>query len=215
MSPRSFTGQTTRALPGELVRIPLLRRLLDRQYAPHSNHKHGAERLFHSVHGDFAAARLDIPPWRLEDFDNVDSPLRLPDERFRIFACDCRALFWLDRLLPQTRLLRDRDGNVGISDFDYKRHLTYPGALEWLMNDVPVVAGRRITAAGQPEAVALQNFGSALALDRLFNRQRFVGAFAQLRYPLTDAGKTPELGCRRPLLPAHSIPAHSGLHFKH
>lgn len=64
-----------------------------------------------------------------------------------------------------------------------------------------------------PSAVTLHNMGSAFCPYRLFNRTEFVNALQRLGYRLVDEWKSPDLGCRIPYFPSHSIPAYTGFYF--
>lgn len=75
-----------------------------------------------------------------------------------------------------------------------------------LLNKVPVYA--------MPDAVTLQNMGSAFCPNHLFNRDEFLRQFARLGYALVDEWKTPELSCRIPFEPRHSIAAYSGFYLQ-
>jgi putative methyltransferase (TIGR04325 family) len=57
-------------------------------------------------------------------------------------------MFWLEKLLPQCKLLFDWGGNVGISYFGYRKYLSYDRELTWLICDLPAVIelGKRISA---------------------------------------------------------------------
>ncbi len=267
-------GNSTSSLLGRLVikvgeRVPLLRPALNAAYARHFNKAAGRIRIFRGVYPDFATAARDTPPHRQRGYDNDESAAAAIEDRRRIFPFDYPVLFWLAKLLPECKLLFDWGGNVGVTYYAYRRYLTYPPGLRWLVSDLPSTAalGRRLQeqepaselaftstldelchadvllAAGslhfmedpfaglraasalprhvvlnkvpayeQPSAVTLHNFGTAFCPYHLFNRAEFVGAFERLGYRLVDQWQSPDLGCRIPFFPEHSIPAYSGFY---
>jgi len=73
-----------------------------------------------------------------------------------------------------------------------------------LLNKVPVYA--------QPAAVTLQNMGTALLPNHLFNETEFVNQFAALGYRQIDAWDT-DLACYIPFYPEHSIRGYKGYYF--
>lgn len=75
-----------------------------------------------------------------------------------------------------------------------------------LLNKVPVY--------DRPAAVTLQNFGSALCPNHLFNGADLRARFEQWGYRLVDSWQVLELGCQIPLFPEHCIDAYSGFYFE-
>ncbi|MDB6084616.1 MAG: hypothetical protein JWN43_2497 [Gammaproteobacteria bacterium] len=73
-----------------------------------------------------------------------------------------------------------------------------------LLNKVPVYS--------LPGAVTLQNMGTALVPNHLFNESEFVGKFTELGFRLEDEWQT-ELSCHIPFHPEHSICAYKGFLF--
>jgi putative methyltransferase (TIGR04325 family) len=72
----------------------------------------------------------------------------------------------------------------------------------------------KVPAYDRAAAVTLQNMGSALCPNHLFNRCDFVRSFEHLGYRLIDEWKVPELSCRIPFFRDHSISAYSGFYFR-
>lgn len=75
-----------------------------------------------------------------------------------------------------------------------------------LVNKVPVYA--------RASAVTLQNMGTALSPNHLFNRASFVREFKNLGYQLIDEWETPDMSCEIPFFRDHSIRAYSGFYFR-
>lgn len=65
-----------------------------------------------------------------------------------------------------------------------------------------------------PAAVTLQNMGTAICPNHLFNRNEFVRQFALLGYRMIDEWAIPGLSCRIPFFRSHSIAAYSGFYFR-
>ena len=135
-------------LADHAARIPLLRGLLSRAYRHAFNRARGRVRLFYGLYPDFASAIREVPPYWIQGYDNEQTADRNAHERLQICAFDYPIMFWLQRLLPECRLLFDFGGNVGISYFGYRKYLQYPASLTWLIYEVPAVAalGARIAA---------------------------------------------------------------------
>jgi putative methyltransferase (TIGR04325 family) len=73
-----------------------------------------------------------------------------------------------------------------------------------LFNKVPVYE--------RPAAVTLQNLGTALVPNHLFNEGEFLGQIQQLGYRLIDSWQT-DLACRIPFYPEYTIDAYKGYYF--
>jgi putative methyltransferase (TIGR04325 family) len=63
-------------------------------------------------------------------------------------------------------------------------------------------------------AVTVQNMGSALCPNHLFNRGDFLREFDNLGYDVVDAWRIADVSCRIPFFPGHSIAAYSGYYFR-
>lgn len=246
--------------------IPLLRGPLEMAYGRYFNRLSGHLRLFSGIYPDFKSALRSVPRDRLVGFDNEPSARRVADDLFRVFSMDYPIIFWLSRLLPDSRLLFDWGGNIGISYFAFRRHLSYPAGLTWLVNDVPAVVKEGLETAQKfaspelrftssmsqlseadillaagtlqfieapfevlraqpalprhillnkvpvyslPAAVTLQNMGTALVPNHLFNEAEFVGNFAELGYGVIDEWET-GLSCHVPFHSEHSVQAYKG-----
>jgi putative methyltransferase (TIGR04325 family) len=139
----------TPALLDSAGQLPVVGPLLQRIHWSRFCAARGVIRRFHGIYADFATARRAIPPDRLEGYDNEPSATLLADERLRVIPLDYPILFWLEKLLPCCRLLFDFGGNVGISYFGFRKYLSYPAQLTWLVEDVPAVvqAGKRLARA--------------------------------------------------------------------
>lgn len=188
---------------------PLLRRLHWRKFCAAS----GPVRLFHGIYADFAAAERDIPPDGHVGYDNEPSAKRLAEERFRIIPLDYPVLFWLQRLLPECRLLFDFGGNVGISYFGFRKYLQYPATLTWLVDEVPAVAAAGARIASQEHVPQLR---FTTTLEELPQADVFMaaGSLHFVEKPFAMLGSAPRLP-RHLLLnkvPVIELPAAVTLH---
>lgn len=153
-----------RTIAEEAAGIPLVRALLAPAYKRKFDTACGPVRRFHGIYPDFLSASRDIPAGKLAGCDNEASALRLADERFRICASDYPIMFWLQKLLPECKLLFDFGGHVGISYFGYRKYMEYPSDLSWLVSDVPAVAALGARIAQQESA---SNLRFTTSLDEL------------------------------------------------
>jgi putative methyltransferase (TIGR04325 family) len=69
-----------------------------------------------------------------------------------MFPSDYAVLYWLSRLLPDTRLLFDLGGDVGSRYLAFRKYLTYPSNFTWLVNEIPAVVGLGRTIAQEETA---------------------------------------------------------------
>ena len=250
--------------------MPFLRTPLRSVYVRHFKALEGPRlRLFSGIYPDFNTAIQAIPAFRLVGYDNTPSARRLSHDLFRIFSMDYPIIFWLSRLLAGSRLLFDWGGNIGISYFAFRRLLSYPPDLEWLVNDVPAVVQEGVSTAkrhpaqglqfttsmaalsradillaagslhfienpletlrkqrslpphvllnkvpvySMPAAVTLQNMGTALLPNHLFNEVELVGKFLELGYRKIDDWDT-DLSCHIPFHPEYTVRAYRGYYF--
>jgi putative methyltransferase (TIGR04325 family) len=72
----------------------------------------------------------------------------------------------------------------------------------------------KVPVYDQPSAVTLQNMGTSVCINHLFNRAEFLADVRALGYELIDAWSSSDCACRIPFHPDHSIGAYSGFYFK-
>jgi putative methyltransferase (TIGR04325 family) len=137
------------------IRSPRLQRVLSPFYRRYFGRAVGRRRLFRGIYPDFAGAMNAIPNNRQIGYNNPTSARHVAYERHFVSPYDYPVLFWLERLLKPGTVIFDWGGNVGISYYAWRGHLTYPSGLTWVINDVPAVLdlGRQI--AEQEEAPGL------------------------------------------------------------
>lgn len=109
----------------------------------------GNVRMFRGIYGSYAAAAASAPRALPLGWDNVPSAHRLEHERLRVYQSDYPVMFWLSSLLSANRFIFDLGGNVGTSYFAFRRLMTYPLDLTWLVQDVAAIVeyGRSLAMA--------------------------------------------------------------------
>ena len=254
----------------QLARTTIGGKVLRAAYESHFEAAGGYERMFRGLYPDFKSAAAAAPPGKQIGYNGDATTTRRAHEWRYIFPSDYPVLFWLDRLLPETKMLFDLGGDIGSRYLAFRKLLTYPDNFTWLVNDIPsiVALGRTIAQedGGAPSAVhhqlhalgrgrhptrvgraagvgGLERFpaaGSFLATSypdqpnarrrpiggsyairyrrlvhayRIFSRQSFITAFADLGYRLVDEWLTPGFDCRIPDHVYHSLEAFSGFYF--
>lgn len=72
-----------------------------------------------------------------------------------IFSYDYPIVFWLKSLLPECSSVFDLGGNTGIKYYAYKKYLSYPSNLKWMVCDVPTVTQGGKAMAAKRESLGL------------------------------------------------------------
>ena len=116
----------------------------------------GHQRVFRGLYPDFASAAADAPPGKQVGYDGDATATRHAHERHFLFPSDYAVLFWLSRLICGATLLFDLGGDVGARYLAFRKYLTYPENLTWLVNDIPAVVALGRTIAEQEAAVHLK-----------------------------------------------------------
>ena len=140
-------------------------------------------------------------------------PCFWPSTACGIFPFDYPVMFWLQKLLPECRLLFDFGGNVGISYFGYRRYLQYAPELTWLIYDLDAVvaAGEQIARA---ECAANLRFTTSLAELSTADLLLAAGVLQFIEDPLALLRSEPQLP-RHVLLnkvPVSALPTATTLH---
>jgi putative methyltransferase (TIGR04325 family) len=134
------TARNLRHLALDAGRLPLVGGLLSDAYRSYFNKLHGSNvRIFQGIFPDFASAAAAVPAGWRSGYDNDSSARRVIDEWLGVYPNDYPVMFWLSRLIPTSTLLFDWGGNVGLKYFAFRRYLSYPDSMTWLVNDVPAV----------------------------------------------------------------------------
>lgn len=100
--------------------------------------------LFRGVFKTFAEAQASAPKTKGIGYDNAASAAMYKERLSRVYPGDYPMLFWLRPLLENARTIFDWGGHIGIHYHAYRRYLTYPNGLRWIVSEVPAVveAGR-------------------------------------------------------------------------
>jgi putative methyltransferase (TIGR04325 family) len=145
-----YNSRTVRLIDGMEAVLPPLRLWHRFAYQSHFYRLSKWERLFNGVYSSYQEASEHIPTGIKVGYDNKDSATFL-GHKGSIFPSDYPVLFWLQRLLPETRKIFDVGGYVGISYYSYAKFLEYPTDFTWMIYDVPAVveAGRKLAESKQ------------------------------------------------------------------
>jgi len=104
------------------------------------------------VFPSFAAAQAAAPPAEFPGYDNhvVPEVYRKLTDQFN--SADYPVIFWLARLLPQTRVVFELGGSVGRAFYPYSRYLDFPPGLRWIVCDLPSMVRLGIEIAHERNA---------------------------------------------------------------
>jgi putative methyltransferase (TIGR04325 family) len=91
------------------------------------------------VFSSFAAAQAAAPAAELPGYDHVAIAEVYRKRMDRFTPVDYPILFWLDRLLPQTRVIFELGGSVGRAFYPYSRYLNFSPDLRWIVCDLPAM----------------------------------------------------------------------------
>jgi len=104
---------------------------------------------FRGVYRTFAEAEADLPTDAPIGYDQPGTG-ELYRELFQTLReWEYPVLYWLSRLLPETRSVFDFGGHIGILYYGFSRYLDFPDDFRWTVHDVPEVLrrGREIAEA--------------------------------------------------------------------
>ncbi|SRR5579871_234532 len=138
-----------------LRKLPLARYIAHVVYEQHFARASGCRRLFRGVYQTFAEAQRAAPHTKPVHYD--DSAYCYERNHQTILASDYPVIYWLSRILPESSSIVDFGGNVGMAFYSYRKYITFPGHLCWLVYDLPeiVSAGLRIRAQeGSPAGLS-------------------------------------------------------------
>lgn len=139
-----------------LAKTPPGRQVLRVAYDGHFESAGGYQRLFRGLYPDFASAVADAPPGKQIGYNGDATATRSAHERHVTFPSDYPVMFWLNRILPEARLLFDLGGNVGNRYLAFRKYLAYPENFIWLVNDIPAVVALGPIIAQEEAATHLQ-----------------------------------------------------------
>jgi len=120
----------------------LRRRSFEKRFARHEEGGYGGN-LYRGVYPTFAAAQQSAPPSKPTGYDNAASADLYLDRTKRVYPADYPVLFWLEKLfLSGRKSVFDLGGHIGVAYYAYRKYLTYPASLRWVVHDVPAVMAR-------------------------------------------------------------------------
>ena len=129
------------------LRTPLVReRFLTSEFL-------GRTQTFKGIYPTFAAANAAAPQDRLLGYNHQEVAHAHGEGTDQLNQSDYPVLFWLERILPETRRVFDLGGNLGVAFYAYRSYLSYPPDLRWTVCEVPqTVAAGRILAQQKSES---------------------------------------------------------------
>lgn len=159
--PRPAAAKTILEWAGE--RVPLVRRLYQREYERRFARIVPFARRFRGVYDSFSEAVAAAPPGKPVGYDNPQAATFMPPSG-PLWLSDYPVLFWLEKALREAPSLLDIGGYVGISYYSFRQYLQYPENLQWLIYDVPAVARAGAEIAQREPSPGL-SFTSTLSSD--------------------------------------------------
>ena len=177
----SMVGDVKRALR----KLPGYRQLRDMLMRLSIRYRRGVFR-------SFADARQAIPSWRRVGYDHREAANLYVDHLDWVKPGEEPLLRWVSQLVPDHRSFFDFGGNIGRSYYVYRRLVTFPSDLRWLICDVPAVveAGRELAWQRQATGLAFTTeFSQANGHDVLLTcgALHYVEqGLAELLAPLSD-----------------------------
>lgn len=130
-------------------KLPLLTRLHGVVYERRFARSSQWARIFRGVYGSFEEAIQAAPKSLPVGFDNRTAATFLIQDDWKVLPSDYPVMFWLSRVLPESKLLFDFGGYVGISYYSYEKYLRYSEELDWKVSDVPEVTRAGVELAAR------------------------------------------------------------------
>lgn len=198
-----------RRVADELAELPLVRRFTKPIYRRLFQRRSVDGISYFGAFDSFAQALAHVPPTVASDY-NIEAAKHWYRERHdRIRVSDYPVVYWLSQLFASgQRSLFDLGGHTGVSYYGFRRYLTYPDDLRWMIHDTPAAMseGREWAAEHDPhrQLVFADSPETADAQQILLS----CGALQYLDYTL------PELLAKLAAPPAHVlvnlVPMHPG-----
>lgn len=161
---------------------------------------------FRGVYRSFAEALAAAPQGRT-GYDHPELASMYTERRFRIFEADYPVLFWLSRILGESRSVFDFGGHVGLAFYGFESYLDYPSDLVWTVYDVPSVLAEGRKLAEQHPRAALR-FSGQLAQLKDHAVLHASGALQYVETPL--AVQLQQLEARPKHLLLNKLPLYAG-----
>jgi putative methyltransferase (TIGR04325 family) len=144
-----------------LQQIPGLRPLVRIAYSQYFPRATGRRRLFAGIYKTFDEAANAAPKNKRVGYD--DSAYNYDSNHHIVLTDDYPVIFWLSRILPESSSLLDFGGSVGIAFYSYKKYITYPGDLRWVVYELPEVAQVGMKVREREGSPAALSFASKLS----------------------------------------------------
>src|SRR3954470_24047447 len=99
----------------------------------------GAGNFYAGVYRTFDEAKSSIPPRQAQGFDNQTAAGFYRERLEKVFPADYAALFWLQPLLKESTRIFDFGGHVGLHFYSWRKMLSLPASVRWIVAEVPAV----------------------------------------------------------------------------
>jgi putative methyltransferase (TIGR04325 family) len=98
--------------------------------------------IFNGVYRSFDEAVKSTPTTKKIGYDH-DGPASMYENRLsRVFPGDYPVMFWMKKIIGDTKSLFDLGGHVGIAFYSYQKYIEMPNDYNWLVCDVPAVCNK-------------------------------------------------------------------------
>jgi putative methyltransferase (TIGR04325 family) len=165
-----------------LEKVPPLRTARAAYYERQFRNWPGA---FRGVYASFDEAARSAPADSALGYDHPEFATLYEERQSRAFPGDYPVLFWLVRLLRDSRSVFDFGGHVGLAYYAFEKYLNYPSDLRWLVCDVPNLAeaGRKLASERQRSGLTFTTeFADLATCDILLT----AGALQYIEEPLAQ-----------------------------
>jgi putative methyltransferase (TIGR04325 family) len=95
---------------------------------------------FRGLYRSFAEAQADSPPGKLAGYNHPAVAEFYRKWVDQLNPGDYPVLFWLARLLPDTKFVFELGGSIGKGYYGYRRYLSFPPQLRWVICETPEMA---------------------------------------------------------------------------
>jgi len=94
----------------------------------------------------FTEAMSSLPEGKVKGYNHRGIPEHFISSIDELNPCDYPVLFWLERLLPKIGFVFELGGSMGKGYYSYRRYLTFPKGLRWVICELPetVSVGRDV-----------------------------------------------------------------------
>ena len=140
---------------------------------------------YRGIYRSFAEATADAPAKKLIGYNHKETVDVGATDLENLNQGDYPVLFWLTPLAPAAGTVFDFGGNVGVAWFAYRKYISFPARLRWMVCEVPatVETGTELAQQkGETQLFFTANRAAAEDADIYFS----AGALQYIEEPLAD-----------------------------